>query len=90
MYLVTEILTNRHQYDRGYSSLSTDLKHYITRGDLISLTMIREKAPMLSQSGASNTIKTVILPAFIFQILMTIKQMECSVTASLTKMVRLA
>ena len=34
----TEILTNRHQYDRGYSSLSTDLKHYITRGDLISLT----------------------------------------------------
>ena len=36
--LGTEILTTRHLYDRGYDNLSADLKYYITRGDLVSLT----------------------------------------------------
>ena len=85
----TEILTTRHLYDHGYDTLSADLKYYITRGDLVSLTYdMRKSAHVVTiwgveydtQSGVLSTIQTVILPAFIFQTLMMMKPMECSVT----------
>ena len=40
----TEILTTRHLYDHGYDTLSADLKYYITRGDLVSLTYDMRKS----------------------------------------------